>query len=89
MKILYFKNDTCSVCKAIFPKIGNIAKQYDVNLEVIDVVKNPEVAGQKLIFTVPTIVFLEKGIELKRFSRNFSILEVQDFIERYNKIMSK
>ncbi|QTA37560.1 thioredoxin family protein [Thermosipho ferrireducens] len=81
MKIMYFKNDNCSVCRAVLPKIEIIAKEYNINFEIIDVVTNPEIAGQMLVFTVPTLIFIDQGVELKRFSRNFGILEIKNFIE--------
>ncbi|ABR31489.1 glutaredoxin [Thermosipho melanesiensis] len=83
MKILYFKNDKCSVCEAMLPKIKKVADDYNIDFEVIDVIKNPEIAGQNLVLTVPTVLFVDNGTELTRFARNFSVSEIVSFIERY------
>jgi thioredoxin-like negative regulator of GroEL len=84
MKILYFKNDRCSVCGAVHPKVKNIAEKYSLEFEVIDVLENPEIAGQHIILTVPTVLIIdENNQELARFARNFSISEITSFIERY------
>ncbi len=89
MKIEYFKNDKCSVCKAMLPKIQTIAKNFDIDIEVIDVIENPSYPAQKLVFTVPTVIILDEEFEIKRFARNFSISEVINTIERYLEISKK
>ncbi|ANQ54520.1 glutaredoxin [Thermosipho sp. 1063] len=86
MKIYYFKNDKCSVCSAVLPKIEKIAKEYKVDFEVIDVIKNPEFAGQHLVLTVPTVLITDDERELTRFARNFSISDITSFIDRYLEI---
>lgn len=84
MKILYFKNDKCSVCGAVHPKVKNIAENYSLEFEVIDVLENPEIAGQHLVLTVPTVLIIdENNQELARFARNFSISEITNFIDRF------
>ncbi|MFN6991403.1 MAG: thioredoxin family protein [Fervidobacterium sp.] len=86
---MYFKNDNCGVCTAFLPKMKRIAEDYNLTLQVVDVLKSPEVAGQNMVFTVPTIIFLDKdGNELKRFARNFSELEIRDFLDRIYGILN-
>lgn len=87
MKILYFKNDKCSVCGAVLPKIMKIAKDYDIDFEVIDVLKNPEFAGQHLVLTVPTVLIFDNGREITRFARNFSVSDITTFLERYLELL--
>lgn len=83
MKILYFKNDKCSVCGAVHPKIKKIAEEYGIEFETIDVLENPEIAGQHLVLTVPTVMIVDDEQELARFARNFSISDITRFIDRY------
>lgn len=86
---MYFKNDKCGVCTAFLPKMKRIAEGYNLKLQIVDVVERPEVAGQNMVFTVPTIIFLDKdGNELKRFARNFSELEIRDFLDRIYDILN-
>lgn len=89
MKFQYFKNDKCNVCKALLPKIHQLSQKYDIELEVIDVIENPEIPAQKLVFTVPTVLLIDEDIEIGRFARNFSINEIINTIERYNEISKK
>lgn len=90
MRVRYFKNDACGVCKAFLPKIQRISQDYNLELEIIDVTESPEIAGQNMVFTVPTVLVTDKnGGEMKRFARNFSELEIRDFIERILSILNQ
>lgn len=41
-----------------------------------------------MVFTVPTIIFYDNdGNEIKRFARNFSELEIREYIERIYDIL--
>ena len=84
MKILYFKNNTCKVCEAMEPRVKEIAETFNVSFQVINTEENPEVAGQFLIFSVPSVVIVDQdGKELTRFARNFSLLDIKAYIDRY------
>ncbi|MFN4201015.1 MAG: thioredoxin family protein [Fervidobacterium gondwanense] len=88
IRALYFKNDKCGVCVAFLPKMERIAQDYNLPLEVIDVIQNPDVAGQNMVFTVPTIIIQdEQGNELNRFARNFSEYEIREYIQRMYDIL--
>ncbi|WP_448375010.1 thioredoxin family protein [Fervidobacterium sp.] len=88
LKALYFKNDKCGVCVAFLPKMERIANDFKLPLEIIDVVEKPEIAGQNMVFTVPTILFQDNdGNELKRFARNFSEFEIREYINRMYDIL--
>jgi len=83
IRMLYFKNNTCSVCSALFPRLEKLAEVFPVHFETIDVTENPMLAGQHLVFTVPALLFLDdRGSEIKRFVRHFSEYEVKVFMER-------
>lgn len=84
MKALYFKNKSCPVCSAFFPRFVDICDQYQIPFEVIDTLEEPEKAGPRLVLSVPTIIFLdEENRELRRFSGYFGSQEIKDFLERY------
>jgi thioredoxin len=86
--ISYFSYPACSVCKVLRPKIEALAGQYNsVGFTYLDTEKQPEIAGQYSVFTVPSILIFVEGRESKRLSRNFSVNEVQNFLERIIGIM--
>jgi thiol-disulfide isomerase/thioredoxin len=83
MKFRYFKHDDCGVCKAILPKVENIAKKYDIEIEIIDTKRHPDIAAQKLIFTVPVLIVEHENKELNRWVRNFSIQGLEEETKYY------
>lgn len=84
MRTLYFKSDNCPVCKTILPKFIQICNEYGIPYEIIDVSDNQEQAGQLTVFSVPTIIFLDKeGKEIKRFAQYFGTNEISTFLDRY------
>jgi thioredoxin len=86
--ISYFSYPECTVCKVLRPKIEALSSQYNlVGFKYLDTKEHPEIAGQYSIFTVPSILIFVEGKESKRLSRNFSVKDVQDFIERIIGIM--
>lgn len=75
--ILYFSSQTCSVCHAVFPKLMDLVEDYPITVAKINVDEYIEIAGQNLVFTVPTILIMYEGKEILRESRfvDFSNLE--------------
>lgn len=90
--LIYFSHEQCNVCKVLKPKVAKLLqKNYPkVKMYYSDTVKNPEIAAQNSIFTVPTIVTFMGGKEYFRRSRNIGIAELAELIERpYNMIFDE
>lgn len=63
MKTLYkFEADWCGPCHAIRPAVEKIVKEYDLELEVIDVDKNADTADVFNVKTLPTLLLYEDGV---------------------------
>lgn len=87
MKIYYFTSTSCSVCKSLKPQIKNMVDNLfsEIVFEEYNIDENPEISGQKRIFSVPTIIIEVEGKEHLRFNRNLSIKELKDKTARiYN-----
>jgi thioredoxin-like negative regulator of GroEL len=67
--ILYFSSENCNVCHSVFPKLLDMTSEYDIEIGRIDVNKNVKLAGQHLIFSIPTILVFSEGREVARESR--------------------
>lgn len=67
--ILYFSSESCNVCHSVFPKLVELAEGYEIRIGRIDVNKNVKIAGQHLIFSIPTILVFNEGKEVLRESR--------------------
>ena len=72
--VVYFSTPTCNVCKVLRPKVEGLVREYPgVEFLYVDSSSAPAVAGQHVVFAVPTIVLFMEGRELRRFSRNLSL----------------
>jgi len=82
--LIYFSNNTCSVCKVLKPKIHELLNTYFplIQMYYCDTTEKPEIAAQNSIFTVPTILIFFDSKEFIRKSRNIGISELQKEIER-------
>lgn len=82
--LIYFSHEQCNVCKVLKPKVEDmLTEQFPkINMFYADTVKHPEIAAQNSIFTVPTLVIYIDGKEFLRVSRNVSIMELKEKIQR-------
>jgi thiol-disulfide isomerase/thioredoxin len=82
--LLYFSAERCNVCKALKPKIQEMAEQFpEMQLYYIDIEKNQEFSGRFGIFSIPVILVYIQGKETIRESRNISVPVLEDKIHRY------
>lgn len=84
MAIIYFSNDTCNVCKVLKPKIAQLAGEQFPKAEMfyVDTLKNPDIAGQFRVFTIPTIDIYVQSKEHARFSRNVTMHEFERALKK-------
>jgi thioredoxin-like negative regulator of GroEL len=80
--VTYFSHPGCTVCKSLLPKTGKLVQDYpDITFQYVNTENEQEIAGQYLVFAVPTIIIFNQGRELTRFSRYFSVQELKEFLE--------
>jgi thiol-disulfide isomerase/thioredoxin len=82
--LLYFYNDNCAPCVIIRPKVQVMVKDYFQNLDLrlINAEKFPATSAQYSVFSSPTLLVFFEGKEYIRESKNISISELHDKIER-------
>lgn len=85
LKVMYFSHAACSVCKVLKPKVTRMVRNEfeNVMFEYIDIRKQPSVAAEYSVFTVPTVLLLADGKEMLRFVRNFGIDQIREKLTRY------
>ncbi len=84
LTLLYFTSATCSVCKVLRPKVEALVAENPLwHFEYINTEESREIAGQKLIFAVPTLLFMAEGRELTRYSRHFAMQDLETTLHRY------
>ena len=82
--LLYFSNDMCSVCRVLKPKVEELlTNQFpEIETRYIDIDKSPLLSGQYRVFTIPTILIYFDAKEQARLSRNISLHQLTEIIER-------
>lgn len=80
MKYLYFSAPWCGPCKMLGPKMKKVAETVDV--EKINVDENPELAQERLVRNIPTVILVDSsGVEQERF---VGVKEPQFYIDKIN-----
>lgn len=84
IELLYFTGKTCGVCQVLKPKLlAAVREQFpEVNIRVVDVEEEAELAGQSMVFTLPVVIIKLDDREVARFARSFSVYEVLNRLER-------
>lgn len=77
-QIWYFTADWCAPCKALGPTMNRVAEQVQVNKINIDY--EADVVQKYGVRNIPTVVLVENGQEVRRFSGNRSYNDVINFI---------
>jgi thioredoxin-like negative regulator of GroEL len=77
-QLWYFTADWCAPCKALGPTMNRVAEQISVNKINIDY--EADVVQKYGVRNVPTVILVENGQEVRRFSGNRSYNDVIQFI---------
>ena len=77
-QIWYFTADWCAPCKALGPTMDKVAEQVQVNKINIDY--EADVIQRYGVRNVPTVILVENGQEVRRFSGNRSYNDVMNFV---------
>ena len=77
-QLWYFSADWCMPCKALGPTMNRVGEQIHVNKINIDY--EADVIQKFGVRNIPTVILVENGQELRRFSGNKSYNDVLNFI---------
>jgi thiol-disulfide isomerase/thioredoxin len=82
--LLYFYNDNCAPCKILRPKVQELVQDNFPNIEfrLINAEQFPVTSAQFGVFASPALLVFFEGKEYIRESKNISIGELHDKIER-------
>lgn len=88
-KAIYFKSETCAICRDLLPKVENHFRAHYPQLpfEIIDIEKKGEVAAQYHVFAAPVLLIFFEDKEHFRLVRNFSLYEIDAKLERTYNLM--
>ena len=89
LTLLYFSTPSCNVCKVLRPKIETLLEEEPPwHFQYVNTEESMEVAGQLLIFAVPTLLLMADGREIARFSRHFGMDELEAPVRRYAELFN-
>jgi thioredoxin-like negative regulator of GroEL len=82
--LLYFYNDTCGVCKTLWPHVEALLKEEfpEIKLLRVNATESRELAGQLRMLSVPGIVLFMEGQEIFRANGMISMNELHNRIAR-------
>ena len=78
-KLLYFSAVWCQPCRTLGPIMEQVGQKLPV--EKIDVDSLPHIASAYGIRNIPTVVLLENGEEVRRFTGVKSLNDILNFIQ--------
>lgn len=83
LSFIYISRESCSVCHAVWPRVQELLSDYpQIQLGTVDADEVKEIAGEYLVFTVPTMFLLKDQKELFRESRFIRIEQLKQNLER-------
>ena len=87
--MLYFYNDTCGVCKTLWPQVEALLKEEfpEIRLLRVNATESRELAGQLRMLSVPGIVLFMEGQEIFRANGMISMDELHNRIARPYEMM--
>ncbi len=90
LTLLYFSTPTCNVCKVLKPQAKALLEQEPPwHFEYLNTEESMEIAGQHLIFAVPTLLLMAEGREIARLSRHFGMHELEQPVRRYAELFNQ
>jgi thioredoxin 1 len=79
-EVLKFYADWCGPCKMLSKTLENL-KDNDIPIKEIDIDEQTDLAVQYNVRSVPTMVLLENGSEVKRVVGSMSLEKVKEFLK--------
>jgi len=87
--LLYFYNDNCAPCRVLRPKVQLMVEEEFPNVKfyLVNTEQQAIISALYGIFASPTLLVFFEGKEYIRESKNISISELHDKIERIYKMI--
>ena len=82
-ELFYYTANWCQPCQTLGPIMEDIAKQIPVRKQNIDYV-DPAILTEAKVRNVPTIILVENGQELRRFTGVKSFNQIIDWLNYGN-----
>ena len=78
-KLEYYSASWCGPCKMVKPIVKSLQEE-GLNIEMVDIDDNQVVASNKQIYSVPTFILYDDGVEIGRVSGVPSKEDVREWL---------
>ena len=75
--VVYFSSADCNVCHSVLPKIEALLEEVPVKIAKVEATKFVNIAGQHLVFAMPTVLVFQHGKEILRESRFIDFQKIE------------
>ena len=75
--VVYFSSVDCNVCHSVLPKIESLLEEVPVKIAKVEATKFVDLAGQHLVFAMPTVLVFQNGKEILRESRFIDFQKIE------------
>ena len=82
-ELFYYTANWCQPCQTLGPTMEEIARQIPVHKQNVDYV-DPAILTEAKVRNVPTVILVENGQELRRFSGVKSFNQIIDWLNYGN-----
>ena len=65
-QVIYFGAEWCGPCQSIKPRLQESLREANLSIRYVDVDKSPQMAGDYLVKSIPTVVLVLNGEVAKR-----------------------
>lgn len=79
--LLDFSASWCGPCKMFAPVFEEFSASNDMNCFSVDVDSNPGLSKEFGVMSVPTIVLLKDGNEIKRHNGYMALEQLEEFVK--------
>jgi thioredoxin-like negative regulator of GroEL len=79
-QVLYFSAGWCSACKGVTPIIEQLVSTKSIPVNKIDTDYDVSYVEEYKIKSIPTIIVLENGNEIKRYTGPITLAQLQNLI---------
>ena len=80
--VIYFSSASCNVCHSVLPQLISLIEGLPISFVKVKADMQPEICGQLLVFTVPTILIFYEGKEIVRESRFIDFNRIKKILGR-------
>jgi thioredoxin 1 len=78
-QLFYFSAEWCVPCQTLGPIMDQVSQKIPV--QKINIDYEADVTSKYKVFSIPTVILVEKGQELRRFTGPKSLQQILDFIQ--------